>query len=185
MPTLQSLKWTKETSRFNMISYQLNKIEQEICLLEAKSRVQRAVDNGFRAKLHSGDNREASQLRIDLEGSAAEWACARILNICPDFGTFEGDIDLIHPSLGKIDVKATPYQTGRLLVSPTKNGSGANTYVLMIGDTHNFRYTLAGFCPYQDVFNPNNLEKWHGKGTHTIRQEHLQNLGTFTERTEE
>ena len=159
-----------------MNAYKLNPLEIEIALLIAKVRNGKARSRGYQAPTHGGEQTAEKQMQLDIDGAEAEIAAARILNLCPDFGTEPGDSDLVSPVLGTIDVKTTRRLQGRLMVSP-KSAKGSDSFVLML-NLGSSTYVFAGLAPQKQVCAEQNVKQIRGKHVFSVSQAELQQLGT-------
>lgn len=91
-----------------------------------------------------------------LQGIGAELAFCRLFNIYPDLTNANGNnIDATLRSGETVDVKATKYPNGKMLVVRWKKLGDVSLYVLMVGTFP--RYRCAGFFPSDQVLHPDRL----------------------------
>ena len=119
----------------------LNTAEQRLAKFVAKERHRHARQNGVTNRRMGPQSDE----QTDLEGIAAEIAFARFANVYPDIDVDRDEYPPYDATLhdGRlVDVKATTYPTGRLIVAPWKDVDAVDAYVLVIG--HFPSYRIAG-----------------------------------------
>lgn len=109
---------------------------------------------------------------IDILGCKAEFAFAKAFNVCPDLSTSprSGGEDFTYKGF-TVDVKATHYPNGRLLIHKKKSLNDSQLYVLAIvtGDEVN----LVGYMPAAEALQPKYLrDLGHGEG-YAIEQHEL------------
>lgn len=112
-------------------------------------------------------------IEIDRDGILAEMAFGKQFNLYPDLSVYprKGGADLITHQGNKVDIKATRYKTGRLLIHIDKPVEEVDIYVLGIvdGDSVNF----VGYIKSADAIQPQNLnDLGHGSG-YVIEQNNL------------
>ena len=107
----------------------LNTAEQRLAKFVAKERHRHARKNGVTNRRVGPQSDE----QTDLEGIAAEIAFARFANVYPDIHVDRDE----YPKL--VDIKATTYPTGRLIVAPWKDVDAVDAYVLVIGEFPSYR----------------------------------------------
>ncbi len=125
-----------------------------------------------RADLRIGPQDE---IVTDTEGASAELALCRMLNIYP-----AGVLQTARPDNGadltingwSIDVKASKYQTARLLVATHKR-KHADLYVLLIGE--NGRYNFGGWATREELLRRENLQDLGHGLTYALAQDKLKN----------
>tara|TARA_R110002167_G_scaffold111709_1_gene283699 strand:- start:311 stop:838 length:528 start_codon:yes stop_codon:yes gene_type:complete len=117
----------------------LNKEEQALCRFIAKRRYETARGAGVTNSKKGNQSNEAT----DLEGVAAELVFAKFYKAYPS-GVF--DIGARSSNKGEdsdgdiainqliIDVKATKYETGRLIAAEWKDHSSIDYYALVVGE---------------------------------------------------
>ena len=117
----------------------LNKEEQALCRFIAKRRYETARGAGVTNSKKGEQSNEAT----DLEGVSAELAFAKFYKAYPS-GVF--DIGARSSNKGEdsdgdiainqliIDVKATKYETGRLIAAEWKDHSSIDYYALVVGE---------------------------------------------------
>jgi hypothetical protein len=110
---------------------------------------------------------------VELNGMGAELAFCKALNLYPDLTVKlrSGGADCVSRDGLTVDVKATGYVKGKLLVTPDKKGKGTDLYALVTGSMPN--YTIVGYATSDEIFNDDNLaETGHGV-SHALPQEKL------------
>lgn len=151
----------------------LTETEQKIATYLAKSRYKKARERNII------DNKKGPQsnYETDLEGVASEMAAAKLLNLWPDLQIEKvPDHDLILNNI-TIDVKATKYQTGKLIAATHKKEKACDYYMLMIGSFPEYR--CAGFCKKEDILNNNTITNLGWGDLHAVSQDNLQALEDF------
>jgi|PlaIllAssembly_1097288.scaffolds.fasta_scaffold276239_3 hypothetical protein len=141
--------------------------ESEIAVAEliGTMRYEASKKNGAKDQQVGGQD----PVQINIDGVMAELAAARALNLCPDLivnARGGAPYDLIthekrdadgrlYQRAVKIDVKATRWPNGQLVVHPHKNPGDCDYYLLAIvtGDTVN----LIKFASAETVFQPENF----------------------------
>ena len=111
-------------------------------------------------------------IEIDRDGILTEMALAKHLNVYPDLSVYprKGGADLIHKGM-KLDVKATRYKSGRLLIHIDKSVDEVDYYALGIIDGN--AVDFVGYIKSHDAVNPRNIKDLgHGKG-YVIEQSQL------------
>lgn len=100
---------------------------------------------------------EQDPIQIDRDGVLAEMAFGKAFNLYPDFSIYprKGGADLIGRNGKKIDVKATRYKTGRLLIHIEKEVTEVDIYVLAIVDGNTV--DLVGYITAQDAMKEENI----------------------------
>ena len=148
---------------------QMSPAESAIALMVAVMRNTTARQSGV------GDKQMGRQdpIQIDRDGIIAEMAFGKQFNLYPDLSTYprKGGADLITKTGLKVDVKATRYKTGRLLIHVDKPVTEVDIYVLGIvdGDTVDF----IGYVRSEDAIQAQNLKDLgHGVG-YVIEQDAL------------
>jgi len=112
-------------------------------------------------------------IEIDRDGILAEMAFGKQFNLYPDLSVYprKGGADLVTHAGLKLDIKATRYKSGRLLIHIDKPVEEVDIYVLGIvdGDTVDF----VGYIKSADAIQPQNLnDLGHGSG-YVIEQKNL------------
>lgn len=147
----------------------LNAAEQQIAKFLAKQRHQENRRNGVE------NNRigPQSDWETDLNGIGAELAFAKLLNVYPDMsiGVRRGGSDCRSARGNRIDVKATQYQSGRLLAVKGKRPSDADIYVLMVGRFPTYRW--AGWATAQELIREDNITDLGHGPTYALSQSEL------------
>ena len=112
-------------------------------------------------------------IQIDRDGILAEMAFGKQFNLYPDLSVYprKGGADLITHNGMKIDVKATRYKSGRLLIHIDKPVEEVDIYVLGIVDGDDV--DLVGYIKSAEAIQPQNLnDLGHGSG-YVIEQSNL------------
>jgi hypothetical protein len=112
-------------------------------------------------------------IEIDRDGILAEMAFGKQFNLYPDLSVYprKGGADLITHKGMKIDVKATRYKSGRLLIHIDKPVEEVDIYVLGIVDGDDV--DLVGYIKSAEAIQPQNLnDLGHGSG-YVIEQSDL------------
>ena len=145
-----------------------------------------------------------TDVKTDITGFAAELAFCKSQNIHADFTigpqalgadcsmpdpkwindrgqnvhTPAGYVGCTYVPLCSVDVKATSYDTGRLIVPPHKKKSGTNIYVLVTGRMPVFK--IVGYAPAEEVFSETNYRLFNGQHSYILEQSQLH---SFDERS--
>lgn len=152
----------------------LNETEQKICEYIGKKRYEAARKNNI-------TNRKIgtqSDHFTDVNGFGGELAFCKLFNVMADFFIKKPDsglpeYDAVLPGGVKVDVKTTPYETGRLLVAKWKTGD-VDCYALMTGTMP--VYTFRGFISKKLALQDSNIRSLgHGEG-YVIEQSTLLEL---------
>lgn len=152
--------------------------EQKIATYLAKTKFKTSRERG----ITNNKKGPQSNYETDLEGVGSEMAAAKILNLWPDLQIESiNDHDL---TLGNItiDVKATKYKNGKLIVGIHKKQKPCDYYMLMIGSFP--EYTCAGFCKKEDILNNNTITDLGWGPLHALQQSSLKSLEEFLNETE-
>lgn len=108
----------------------------------------------------------------DLQGIGAELAFCKIHNCYPDLQIDQRpEADAYTTRHGAVDVKATQYQGGRLVVRPTKAAMAPDAYALMVGTYPRFRFV--GWVTADELFQDSNLRDLGHGPTYAIDQKDL------------
>jgi len=112
-------------------------------------------------------------IQIDRDGILAEMAFGKQFNLYPDLSVYprKGGADLITHQGLKIDIKATRYKSGRLLIHIDKDVEEVDIYVLGVvdGDSVDF----VGYIKSKEAIQTQNLKDLgHGSG-YVIEQTNL------------
>lgn len=112
-------------------------------------------------------------IQIDRDGILAEMAFGKQFNLYPDLSVYprKGGADLITHQGLKVDIKATRYKSGRLLIHIDKDVNEVDIYVLGVvdGDSVDF----VGYIKSKEAIQPQNLKDLgHGSG-YVIEQSSL------------
>ena len=161
---------TKTTKKDTKIV--LNKEEQALCKFIAKRRYETARGAGVTNSKKGNQSNEAT----DLEGVAAELAFAKFYKAYPS-GVFDigarssnkgedsdGDITINELI---IDVKATKYETGRLIAAEWKDHSSIDYYALVVGKFP--KYEIKGLMSTGELITEERL-KTLPNGTNKVYQ---------------
>jgi hypothetical protein len=112
-------------------------------------------------------------IEIDRDGILAEMAFGKAFNLYPDLTVYprKGGADLIGRTGKKIDVKATRYKTGRLVIHIDKPVDEVDIYVLAIVDKDDV--DLIGYIESVKAIRQENVrDLGHGEG-YVIEQDDL------------
>ena len=150
----------------------LNKEEQALCRFIAKRRYETARGAGVTNSKKGNQSNEDT----DLEGVAAELAFAKSYQTYPS-GVFDigarssnkgedsdGDITI---NGFTIDVKATKYETGRLIAAEWKDHSSIDYYALVVGKFP--KYEVKGLMSTRELITEERL-KTLPNGTNKVYQ---------------
>ena len=151
---------------------QLNQAEQYFCKVISKKRYEsNRLGNVKNSKIGSQSDAET-----DLNGFCAEMCFAKVFNLYPDFSiepknksNDNGDI-LLHNGM-TVDVKATVYDTGRLLVAKWKKPIKNRLYALMVGKFPTFEYR--GIMTSEDLIVPERLKLFNNNYSYVANQDEL------------
>ena len=148
---------------------QMSPAESAIALMVAVMRNTTARQNGVGDKQMGGQD----PIQIDRDGIIAEMAFGKQFNLYPDLSTYprKSGADLITKTGLKVDVKATRYKTGRLLIHVDKPVTEVDIYVLGIvdGDTVDF----IGYVRSEDAIQAQNLKDLGHGVCYVIEQDAL------------
>ena len=137
----------------------LNEAEQRLAKFIATGRTNAARSN------HITDRKMGSQSneQTDLEGIAAEIAFCKMHNVYPDLNiNARPAADCVLPNGLSVDVKATRYDTGRLLAVRWKK-TNVDMFALMVGEFPSYRY--AGAMAAVELLRDERLRDFgHGLG---------------------
>ena len=124
---------------------------------------------------------DQSNEQTDLEGFGAELAFCKLHNIYPDLlikprHTEDDDGDCsLHIVNGLVDVKATKYETGRLIAPKWKNQDTVDLYALMTGTFPT--YTFKGFMTSKEFIRDGRIgDIGRGNITYIATQDELVEL---------
>ena len=112
-------------------------------------------------------------IEIDRDGIIAEMAFGKAFNLYPDLSIYprKGGADLIGRNKKKIDVKATRYKTGKLVIHIDKPVDEVDVYALAIVDGDDV--DLIGYIESEKAIKQENIrDLGHGEG-YVIDQEVL------------
>ena len=139
---------------------ELSPEEVSMAKMLAIKRYKNARNKGIK-DMKMGDQ---SNWETDLNGMAAEIACAKILNLYPDFQIKEmPKFDLMSGLGNSIDVKSTKYRKGRLVSVLWKKNNPCDVYVLITGEIPVFYY--CGYATKEMLFRDENIKNLgHGDG---------------------
>ena len=137
----------------------LNEAEQRLARFIATGRTNAARSN------HITDRKMGSQSneQTDLEGIAAEIAFCKMHNVYPDLNiNARPAADCVLPNGLSVDVKATRYDSGRLLAVRWKK-TNVHMFALMVGEFPSYRY--AGAMSAVELLREERLRDFgHGLG---------------------
>lgn len=110
---------------------------------------------------------------IDMDGMVAEFAFAKLANLCPDFtvSVRSGGADLVTRTGLSVDVKATRWPRGQLLGEVKKKSHPCDLYVLMVVDDNSAQF--AGWAYGSMLFDDANLTDLGHGPTYALPQERL------------
>lgn len=113
----------------------LNEVEQRLAQHLAKRRHEaNRASHAVNRKMG-----QQSDADTDLEGIAAEIAFCKLMNVYPDMNLDERPPEDCHRGDGRsVDVKTTPYASGRLIAVPWKKPN-VDLFVLMVGRFPRYR----------------------------------------------
>ena len=151
---------------------ELTETEQQICKFVANLRFTNARKNGIKNSKIGNQSNEFT----DLQGFSAEFAFCKLFNLFPDFTIYtrsaikdELDYDAIIKNK-RIDIKATKYNNGRLIVAPWKDKNKIDIFVLMIGTFPKYKYV--GCMTSNELIQSNRIgDLGHGKGYMALQYE--------------
>lgn len=154
----------------------LNEGEQQACRLIARLR----FENNRKKDVKNAKIGDQSDENTDLEGFGAEMAFCRLFNVVPDLSIHTRSSqdgsdghDVVLPDGKTVDIKATKYETGKLLAVRWKAAS-VDYYALMIGTfpTYSFR----GFLESEELLKPSRLGSLGHGETFIAKQTELKPL---------
>lgn len=147
---------------------ELSNIEVETARLIGKARYNNARANN----MHDGKVDHYTNEEIDLEGSAAEIAAAKLLNVYPDMQAIQlPEWDLKSKNNFTIDVKTTHHEDGRLIATMKKQDIACDFYMLMVGSAP--LYDCRGFAHRSKLFHPDSIGEMLGKKLYMLTQDQL------------
>ncbi len=132
----------------------LNKAERKLAYYIARKRYESARSAGV---VNSRMGPQSNE-QTDLEGIAAEVAFCKAFNIYPDLeidSVSFPDFDCVLSDGRSVDVKATRYESGRLIAAKWKKPESVDLYALMVGVFPEYRF--AGVMQSIDLINPERL----------------------------
>jgi len=146
-----------------MIFCKLAKNEQSLCESIAKKRYENAREKGFHKSKIMDVN---SHTTLDVDGVGSEMAAAKVLNVYYDIETdFQANELPTHDLMYKgktVDVKATKYKTGRLIVMPHKKHDQCDLYLLVVGEFP--EYYVVGAATFDEIVQEENWGDPFGRG---------------------
>lgn len=146
----------------------LDEVEQTVVKIIALGRQAVARGIGITDAKIGPQSAEAT----DLEGFAAEYVFCKLMNCYPDFQLGERrDYDALVGDV-PVDVKATIYPNGRLLVRASKASHPAEWYALVTG-TFPGPYRLRGLAPRSMVMRDVQLQDLGHGPTYVVAQSAL------------
>lgn len=132
----------------------LSKAERKLAYYVARKRYESARSAGV-ANSRIGPQ---SNEQTDLDGIAAEIAFCKAFNIYPDLeidSVAFPDFDCVLSDGRTVDVKATRYESGRLIAAKWKKPESVDLYALMVGVFPEYRF--AGVMESVELINPQRL----------------------------
>lgn len=135
--------------------------ESAIAQMLAVMRNTTARQNGVKDKQMGKQN----PIEIDRDGIISEMAFGKAFNLYPDLSVYprKGGADLISRNKKKIDVKATRYRTGNLVIHIDKPVDEVDIYVLAIVDGDDV--DLIGYIQSEVAISQENISNLgHGNG---------------------
>lgn len=144
--------------------------EQRIARFLARERFTRARDAGIENRRMGPQSDE----QTDLEGIGAEMAYCKMVNVWPDLSYgHRPDADALLPNGESVDVKATRWKTGRLIVALWKRNKAPDRYVLMVGEFPTYRY--AGEIEAENIMIEDNIKDLGHGPVYALPQSALKN----------
>ena len=151
----------------------LNACDQALCISMRDERIKSNRKAGRRMQIVTRN--AAHDLEVNMDGVGGEVSFCKMVNIYPDTSLKpDSGWDLIHPTLGSIDVKQTRYKTGNLIIRPNQHHKiQPDVYALMVGTFPNYRF--AGWISSEVALDKGNLGCLPGKTiiNHIIPQDDL------------
>lgn len=143
----------------------------EVAIAEMLAVMRNAANRGN----HVADKQKGDQnpIQIERDGVLAEMAFGKAYNLWPDFSIMprHGGADLTGKTGKTIDVKATRYKSGRLLIHTDKEPGAVDLYVLAIVEDSTI--DLVGYIESDKAIHPDNLgDVGHGQ-TYVVERERL------------
>lgn len=146
----------------------LTESEQRICHWLAKMRHARNRATGTRDARIGPQSPE----QTDLEGIGAEFAAAKMLNVYPDLDIdHRPGFDVLTHHGDRVDVKATRYKNGKLVVARWKASGEVDCYLLVIGTFPTYR--IAGFVSSDEALAPHRRTNLGHGPTYAVPQSDL------------
>ena len=143
----------------------------EVAIAQTLAVMRNAANRGHGVKdQQMGDQ---DPIEIDRDGILAEMAFGKAFNLWPDLSITprHGGADLVGKGGKRIDVKATRYKSGRLLIHAGKEQGDVDVYVLAIVEKNAVR--LVGYIDSHAALIDENLgDVGHGN-TYVIEQDKL------------
>lgn len=132
----------------------LNKAERKLAYYVARKRYEAARSAGV---VNSRMGPQSNE-QTDLEGISAEIAFCKAFNIYPDLeidSVSFPNFDCVLSDGRTVDVKATRYESGRLIAAKWKRPQSVDLYALMVGLFPEYRF--AGVMESVELINPQRL----------------------------
>jgi hypothetical protein len=157
------------------IEIELTLTEQKIAEFIAKAR----YNNARKKDIPNNKKGPQSNYSTDLEGFASELAAAKLLNLYPDLQIDKvPNHDLIFKGV-TIDVKATKYNSGRLIAGLNKNLKECDYYMLMVGTFPEYR--CGGVASKKELLNKETITNLGWGNLHALEQHELKQIEEFKE----
>lgn len=137
---------------------------------------QRRFDSNREKNISNNRKGPQSDYETDLEGMASELAAAKALNVWPDLTEEIQVHDLTYNGV-TIDVKATKYQTGRLIAGRQKKNKACDYYMLLVGECPT--YDIKGFAKREDLLSEDTITDLGWGKLHALTQDKLTSLSDF------
>lgn len=155
----------------------------EVTLTDSERQVaefiaQRRFDSNREKNISNNRKGPQSDYETDLEGMASELAAAKALNVWPDLTEEIQVHDLTYNGV-TIDVKATKYQTGRLIAGRQKKNKACDYYMLLVGECPT--YDIKGFAKREDLLSEDTITDLGWGKLHALTQDKLISLSDFLE----
>lgn len=117
-------------------------------------------------------DRKLQAIELDILGSVAELAWMKLFNKFPDFSVTvrSGTSDAVIGGRS-LDIKATPYASGELRVTPSKKDDPSDVYVLAIVRESEVRF--AGYAKANQLFRDENLKQFDYGPSYVMTQQEL------------
>lgn len=152
--------------------------EQKIVKFLVKYKQQQCNLKGMTHTIVGKQSDEETQ----LEGMGAEIAAAKILNVWPDLDHSDAEIHDFYVNRWTVDVKATKYPYGKLILPIHKSTEKAcDYYVLMTGTFPKYRF--AGAASKKELINKKNISSLGYNKIYMLEQHELKSIEEFLDET--